>query len=260
MDRLLNITNISASIVTSLSDREISVLLWIIVLATLLLMTILSYTFYHLSKKRMARIRQLMSTIESLIKPLEMIKEPLEELSNDLAINESQKDKLSLAIWSNHMLLKTVRDQIDRENVENKEQSKNKSEEISIQNTESNPKSQPEKNTIRDNTTDILFMEKLFSILHSNLDVSDFTVDTLSAKIGMSRSSLYHRIKDISGQAPADFIRQYRLEKARDLLLTHQYTISEVAYKTGFSDVKYFRTVFKKLFKTNPRNVSKDQG
>ena len=84
-----------------------------------------------------------------------------------------------------------------------------------------------------------------------------FTVDTLSQKMGMSRSSFYNKIKAISGQAPADFIRQYRMERAKELLKSKQYSISEVALKAGFTDVKYFRDVFRKKYNRSPSEYAK---
>ena len=111
--------------------------------------------------------------------------------------------------------------------------------------------------TIVPTVNDQQFLEKVFVVIRENFNNPDFTVDTLSYNMGMSRSSLFNKIKAISGQAPADFIRQYRMERAKELLRTKQYTIAEVAYKSGFSDVKYFRDVFRKKFNQSPSQFAK---
>lgn len=96
------------------------------------------------------------------------------------------------------------------------------------------------------------FMTKVQTIIEKNISNSEFTVDTLCSAINMSRSSFYSKIKVLTDQAPADFVRIIRLTRAAELLKTKKYSISEVADMTGFSDAKYFREVFKKFYKTSP--------
>ena len=243
--------------------------LFILVLTLLIIKT---YVSWRKNKKLNTKMVHLIRTVYNLQKKLELIKGPLDDIVKDDNINEAQKSKIQLAIWSTSKVQSTVSNLIEQEKSDNffqsiiesaagkrihlKERIESKILSYTQQkkvSTQLHPDSLPSK----DSLSDMLFMEKLITILKENLDSSDFTIDTLSQKIGMSRSSLYHRIKNISGLAPADFIRLYRLEIAKDLLATHQYTVSEVAYKTGFSDVKYFRAVFKKQYKTNPGNFSR---
>ena len=61
----------------------------------------------------------------------------------------------------------------------------------------------------------------------------------------MSRTSVYNKIKTLTGQGPNDFIRIVRLNKAKELLVSRKYSIGEVANMVGFSDPKYFSTCFK---------------
>ena len=58
----------------------------------------------------------------------------------------------------------------------------------------------------------------------------------------MSRTSVYNKIKTLTGQGPNDFIRIVRLNKAKELLVSRKYSIGEVANMVGFSDPKYFST------------------
>lgn len=96
------------------------------------------------------------------------------------------------------------------------------------------------------------FMTKVQAIVEKNISNSEFTVDTLCSALNMSRSSFYNKIKVLTDQAPADFVRIIRLTRATELLKKKKYSISEVADMTGFSDAKYFREVFKKFYKMSP--------
>ncbi len=95
-------------------------------------------------------------------------------------------------------------------------------------------------------------LDKCIAIVEKHLDDNDFNIETLAREMGMSHSYLYKRIKLISGQSVNSFIRFLRLRKAAEFLITTNDTVSEVAYSVGFSDVKYFREQFTKLFKMKP--------
>ena len=72
----------------------------------------------------------------------------------------------------------------------------------------------------------------------------------------MSRTSVYNKLKTLTDQAPNDFIRIIRLNKAKDMLASGNYTVSEVSYMVGFTDPKYFSTSFKKQFGVSPSKVN----
>jgi AraC-like DNA-binding protein len=84
------------------------------------------------------------------------------------------------------------------------------------------------------------------------LDNPDFSVEKFSLEIGISRSSLFNKLKSITGQSTSEFIRTIRLKKAVNLMKSGKYSITEVIFMVGFSDPKYFRTCFKKLFDKTP--------
>jgi len=219
-----------------------------------------------LSRKKNKKLNKKMvyyiHTVYDLQKSIELIIESLSETSKDKNISETNNNKLHVALWSASTIKRTISNLIEQEKAEKFFQfilNPKASKEIKLkEKTEAVSSKAGNEVILKDNDIeDSVFIEKLISILKNNLDNSNFTVDILCGKIGMSRSSLYHKIKDNSGLAPADFIRQYRLDKAKEMLSTRQFTISEVAYKTGFSDVKYFRIIFKKQFNANPRDFIK---
>ncbi len=96
------------------------------------------------------------------------------------------------------------------------------------------------------------FMTKVMDSINAHMSDSDFAVADLCADLGMSRSTVYNKIKSLSGQSVNEFIRIMRLNRAKELLATRRYNISEVAYMVGFSDPKYFSTCFKKQFGISP--------
>ena len=100
-------------------------------------------------------------------------------------------------------------------------------------------------------------------------------VDSLCASLNMSRTSFYHKIKALTGLAPAELIRNIRMEEAAVLLKNQRYSIAEVSTLLGFADPKYFTDTFKKQYGMTPsvyqkreknqeknqrRNQGKDQG
>jgi DNA-binding response OmpR family regulator len=97
-----------------------------------------------------------------------------------------------------------------------------------------------------------IFVEKVISVIESNLENHKFTSDVLASEMNMSSSSLYRKLKGLTGSSTAEFIRSIRIKRAAQLLADKERTITEIAYEIGFNDVKHFRTVFQKHFKCSP--------
>ena len=96
------------------------------------------------------------------------------------------------------------------------------------------------------------FLEKCIRITEKRIDDPTFNIQELADEIGLSHSSLYKRVKSISGKSVSEFIRFIRLRKAAELLINSDYNVSECAFSCGFNDVKYFRVHFNKLYGINP--------
>lgn len=79
------------------------------------------------------------------------------------------------------------------------------------------------------------------------------SVDTMAEAMGYSRTNFYKKVKDLTGQSPADYIKTIRLNKAAELLKDETITVSEVCYKVGFSKPNYFAKVFKEHFGVSPK-------
>lgn len=110
---------------------------------------------------------------------------------------------------------------------------------------------------IYDNPLDKEFMKRIDELIEEHLDDSEYSVNGLCRDVGMSRSSLYNKIKALTGQGPNDYSRFIRLKHAAELLAEKQYNVSEVATLTGFGGSKYFSTAFKKQFGQSPSKYGK---
>ena len=104
-------------------------------------------------------------------------------------------------------------------------------------------------------TLDREFLDKVKEILDREMANSEYSINDFCREVGMSRTSFYNKIKVLTGTSPNDYIRIVRLNRARDLLMTRQYNVSEVSFMVGFSDPKYFSVCFKKQFGTSPSKI-----
>ena len=102
------------------------------------------------------------------------------------------------------------------------------------------------------NKIDDNFMSDLTQFVEDNISDEDLSVKDLCDVMGMSRTSFYHKIKGLIDISPNEFIRTVRLKKGKAMLSTCNYNVSEVAYNVGFSDAKYFGTLFKKYYGKSP--------
>lgn len=106
--------------------------------------------------------------------------------------------------------------------------------------------------TIAVSKADRELLQKMDDAIHENLAESKFTIEDLASILCMSRSTLFEKIKNISGLTPNNYIRLARLKKAAEILAKGQYMINEVCFLVGFSSASYFAKCFKKQFGVLP--------
>ena len=104
------------------------------------------------------------------------------------------------------------------------------------------------------NKIDRKFIRQFTSIVEENLSNEEFSVDDIFRKIGISRVQLYRKVKALIGYNVNDYILTVRLQKAKFLLANEDLSISDVAFKVGFSSQGYFSTVFKSKFGVTPKS------
>ncbi|MCB9334500.1 MAG: response regulator [Lewinellaceae bacterium] len=97
-----------------------------------------------------------------------------------------------------------------------------------------------------------IFITTLKEIFEERMEDPQFDLDALSREMLLSRSQLGRKVKALTGKAPAIFLRTLRLQKARQLLLTTDLSVKEVAYDVGFSDSSYFSRSYAEEFGENP--------
>lgn len=97
-----------------------------------------------------------------------------------------------------------------------------------------------------------LFLKNTLQLVDKNLDNSEFKIQDFCRAMGMSRTQLFRKLKALTGLSPNQFIRKIRLERAAQMLTEGHYSISEITYKVGFSDLQYFRECFKQEFGVPP--------
>ena len=104
---------------------------------------------------------------------------------------------------------------------------------------------------------DNAFLKKVMAAVEQHMGDERFHIEELGALVGMSRRQLHRKLAALTNQGPGEFIRSFRLHRAMDLLQKGAGTVSEVAYRVGFSDPSYFSKCFQQQFGTAPSDVRK---
>lgn len=98
------------------------------------------------------------------------------------------------------------------------------------------------------------FFVRITQCIERHLSESEFSADTIADEVGMSKASLYKKVKATVGLTPHGLIKQYRLRKAADLLKNSNMSVSEVIYETGFNSRSYFYKSFNEMFHCHPKD------
>lgn len=96
------------------------------------------------------------------------------------------------------------------------------------------------------------FVVNAMSIIEDDLANNSISIGKFASNMNVSKSTLCRKIKSFTGLSPCRFIQEIRIKNARKFLATNNCKISEVAYKVGFSDPKYFSRCFKIEFGVAP--------
>ncbi len=96
------------------------------------------------------------------------------------------------------------------------------------------------------------FTQQFYKIVEEHLTDPDLNIEIISKEMGLSRANFYRKLKAITDLSPTELIRNKRLEIASKLLLTSDYSVSEIAYNTGFNSHSYFTNCFKSFYGYSP--------
>ncbi|NDV57199.1 hybrid sensor histidine kinase/response regulator transcription factor [Bacteroides sp. 519] len=109
-------------------------------------------------------------------------------------------------------------------------------------------------------SVDKQFLQSIIDSIEQHLEEPEFDLEQLSSNMNMSKSTLYRKIKSMTGLTPLDFIHNIKMKRACMMLLSHQMNISEVAYAVGFNNPKYFSKRFKEEFGVTPSEYQAQNG
>ena len=114
--------------------------------------------------------------------------------------------------------------------------------------------------TIASNEMDRTFLEKVNNVIEKHMENPAFGVNEFSQEMNLGRTTLFQKIKGITGQTPNDFIVTFKMKKASFLLLNHpELNIADVTYRLGFNSPKYFSKCFKDQFGMTPSEFRSNQ-
>ena len=98
------------------------------------------------------------------------------------------------------------------------------------------------------------FVKQVIKLVHKHIDDESYDRDALAADMGASASTLYNKLRSITGMHVSAFIRDIRMKEARRMAIENPYLrVSDLAYSVGFHDPRYFATCFKKQFGIQPK-------
>lgn len=115
------------------------------------------------------------------------------------------------------------------------------------------------KTKAKEKSPDENFLSNVVEIIKNNINNSDFSIDLISKKTGLSRSNLFRKLKGLTNMSPVDLVIRIKLNHASELLKKNKSKrINEIAYESGFNDPKYFSTQFKKFYGKTPKEYSEE--
>ena len=107
------------------------------------------------------------------------------------------------------------------------------------------------------NKLDNEFLEKINQLIEKRLSSEKVDIGYLADNMCMSKSTLYRKVKALTGLSTNEYVRKIKMHYAEHLLLEGRYSISEAAFKVGISSMMYFRQCFKEEFGVLPSEYLK---
>lgn len=109
-------------------------------------------------------------------------------------------------------------------------------------------------------SADDAFLFKLNKLIMENMDNEGLNIEFLCQNMGVSRASLYNRLKSLTSMGANEYVNKLRIEKSMDLLRNTEMSITEIAERIGFSSSRYFSTAFKKYTGITPTQFKESAG
>ena len=101
-------------------------------------------------------------------------------------------------------------------------------------------------------SSDEQFMKRVMEIVNANISNSDFNISQMVDEVGMSRTQLHRKLKELTGFSAARFMQNIRMQQAMKLLKEKRVNVSQIAYSVGFASQTHFSTTFKQYYGVSP--------
>lgn len=96
------------------------------------------------------------------------------------------------------------------------------------------------------------FYTRFLDIFREEMGNSELSVDSLASRMGLERTQFYRKIKALTNYSPVELMRNLRLRQARQLLMSSEKSVSEIAYEVGFSTPAYFTKCYREAYGETP--------
>ncbi|MGJ1194120.1 two-component regulator propeller domain-containing protein [Sphingobacterium siyangense] len=100
------------------------------------------------------------------------------------------------------------------------------------------------------------FLDTVVEVVEQHMNQSDFNIDLIAEQLNLARNTFYKKFKSLANIAPVEFVRELRLKKAKLYFDAGLENVSDVAYRVGFNNPKYFSTSFKEMFGISPKEYT----
>lgn len=100
---------------------------------------------------------------------------------------------------------------------------------------------------------DEIFIQRIIQYIDDNIGNAELTIDDIAASLAMGRSTFFKKLKSMIGISPVEFLKEYRIQRAAELVISTEYNFTEIAYQVGISDLSYFSRCFKQKYGISPR-------
>jgi len=102
-------------------------------------------------------------------------------------------------------------------------------------------------------SSDEKLLNRIIKVMNDNISNPDFGVEELGREVGLSRTHLYRKLKQLTNLTAIEFVRNMRLQRAGQLFRQHKRYVAEVVYMSGFKEMSYFRKIFKEFYGMSPQ-------
>jgi signal transduction histidine kinase/CheY-like chemotaxis protein/ligand-binding sensor domain-containing protein len=110
------------------------------------------------------------------------------------------------------------------------------------------------KNGLEVHQDDEQLIQEIIEYIHKNIDDELLNPNRIADFMNISKATLYRKLKELTGKTPGEFLRTIRLEHASKLLTKTKLTVSEIMYRSGFTNKSYFYREFQKLYGSSPKD------